>query len=389
MRALYVGGYPFLVKDGSIYSSSAYGDLFWQKYYTVFDSVTALGYQAKIDNIEKMTKITKQDFEVEILPKNNNPMYFFNDRKVRKIIKNNMEKCDCMIIKPTSRKGIIALKLAKKYQMPYMIEVTGDINLSLREHKNIFRKIYRPFLYHRIKKNIRECKYGLYVTKYYLQEVYPILGEMCGCSDVVIPYIDEAVLQQRIDFIQNKSEEDIFNIGLIGTYSDDRKGIDTAIKAIALVPKAKLRILGFGTEEDRGMWKKYAQRYGVEERLVFDNPVSGVDKVFEWIDQIDISILPSRSEGLPRCIVESLSRACPCIISNVCGMPELVDEKWLHSPGDSEKLGRLLNEMIGDKGKMEQAAIENFNRSKGYTKDHLDAIRYEFLSDFRLYVENT
>jgi len=110
--------------------------------------------------------------------------------------------------------------------------------------------------------------------------------------------------------------------------------------------------------------------------------------VFKWIDSIDISILPSRSEGLPRSIVESISRACPCVISNVCGMPELVNEKWLHNPEDVDKLAELLSKMIEDKENMLEAARENFNRASDYTLDSVRKKRTAFYNAFKEYVNS-
>ena len=133
---------------------------------------------------------------------------------------------------------------------------------------------------------------------------------------------------------------------------------------------------------------KYADEKGVRSQLYFDPSLSGVEKVLAWNDNMDIIILPSRSEGLPRCIVESLSRACPCVLSDVCGLPELVNHKWLHKPGDADKLAELLLLMINDKEAMLYSAKENFNHAFDYTREALRFKRNDFLAAFRVDCEN-
>ena len=120
----------------------------------------------------------------------------------------------------------------------------------------------------------------------------------------------------------------------------------------------------------------------------FPKPFNRIEEVLGWIDKIDVCILPSRSEGLPRCIIEALSRACPCIVSNVCGLPELVNEQWLHSPTDSKQLAFLLDRMLSDVQLMKDAAMINFKKSKCYQKERLRDVRNRFLCDFKKYCQS-
>ena len=46
------------------------------------------------------------------------------------------------------------------------------------------------------------------------------------------------------------------------------------------------------------------------------------DDVQKWFETIDIYVHPSRSEGLPRTILEAMTKAVPCICSSVGGIPD-------------------------------------------------------------------
>lgn len=388
MRLLYISKYQFVEKEDGMYALPAYGDAFWQKYLDVFEGVDVLAEKVKgYLNNGTLTKITDERINVIILPENTNPKDFINDKVIKKILRKYIESASAILIKPTNRKGIQAIEIAKSLNKPYMIELTGDLKLTLKNHKNPLKRLYGPIIHRQTLKVIKDCKYGLYVTEKYLQKIYPIAGKQCGCTDTFIPDPEPVTLENRLAKINKLDTSTNINIGMVSSYHDNRKGIDTAIEALERIKDKRviLHILGLGTEEDREKWYKFADKRDVREQIVFDSSLSGIEKVLAWNDEMDIIILPSRSEGLPRCIVESLSRACPCILSDVCGMPELVNDKWLHKPGDANKLAELLTNMMQNTQNMVEAANENYERAHDFTQSVLKTRRNGFLKDFLNY----
>jgi len=391
MKLLYISKYQFKKMDDKTYALPAYGNHFWEKYLDVFEKVDVLAEEIKgYLNDGTLSEITDDRISVEILPRNTAPNEFINDRVIKAHLEKKIKQAQAILIKPSCRKGIMAIKLAEKYNKPYMIEITGDLSLTLKNNRNLLKRAYNPFLHRQILRAIKNCQYGLYVTENHLQKVYPIVGKQCGCTDTVLPYISEESLKKRIAKIDNMAVDGEIRIGMVASYHDTRKGLDTAIKALGLIKDERvvLHVLGLGTEDDRNKWYTFAKQYGVEEKLKFDPPLSGIESVLEWNDNMDLCILPSRSEGLPRCIVESISRACPNITSDVCGMPELVDKYWVHKPNDYTQLAKLIEELIGSKELMKNVAIQNFNHAKNYEFDVLRAKRNAFLTDFKEYCIN-
>lgn len=387
MKLLYISGYQFVEKSDGMYSLPAYGNNFWLKYLDIFESIRILGITAK-DYLAggSLVKITDPRIDVSIIPSNIHPSDFKYDKVIKQILSEEISKAEALLIKPASRKGIMAIKLAEMFGKPYMVELTGDLRLTLSQHTSLLKRLYGPFLHWQITRAIKDAPFGLYVTERYLQTVYPITGKMCGITDSVIDSIDENVLSKRLDKISKTKAENV-QIGLIGSYNGNRKGVDTALKALSVLGdrKYQLSILYNGAKEDREYWYKYAEKKGVNEQLYFPESRSSTAEVMEWIDTQDIIILPSRSEGLPRCIVESMSRACPCITSNVCGMPELINNKWVHDPEDFRMLASLINSMCENKENLIEAAKENFNNSKRFLRSVLANKRNAFLNEFKDY----
>jgi glycosyltransferase involved in cell wall biosynthesis len=389
MELLYICMYQFVSDESGYYVIPSFGDHFWRKYLEVYDQIHIIGEPLKgyLDK-SKLVKLDTSRIKIDLLPPNNSPVDWKNDRLIERELDKVVRNAKSIIIKPASRKGIIAIRIAKKYKKPYMIEMTGDLYTALKHHSDPLKRLYAPIIYQQIKRAIKDCKYGIYVTDHYLQEKYPIEGKTCGSSDAVIKELDDAVLKSRLEKISVQSGS--INIGLVGFYHDKNKGIDTAIEAVSRINRCRihavLHILGNGNEQDRAQWYSYADKKLLpHECLVFPAPIIGIDNMFKWYDTMDIIILPSRSEGLPRTIVETISRACPCITSNVCGLQELIDSRWTHNPGDSDKLTELLNNMISSKDEMAKTARENFARAEYYLESIQTGKRISFMKEFRDY----
>lgn len=388
MKLLYISGYQFRKDSNVTYTLPAYGDSFWHKYLAVFDNIKVLGIEVK-EYLKSgaNTRITDSRVSVEIIPSNVHPKDFINDCKIKKILQKEISQAEAVLIKPASRKGIMAIRIAERLNKPYMIELTGDLKLTLSKHPSILRRLYGPILHKQIIRAIKNCQFGLYVTEKHLQSVYPIKGEMCGITDSVIDNIDNKILELRLQKINNLCDFSPINIGLIGSYHGTRKGIDTAIKALAKLNDERIcfNILYSGSKADRELWFDYAKKNNLKCQLSFPEPRYTTQSVLEWIDTQDLIILPSRSEGLPRCIVESMSRGCPCITSNVCGLLELINNKWIHDPEDVDMLYQLLSAMIYNKQNMIESASENFNNSKRFLRATLTQKRDDFLLRFKDY----
>ncbi|MFY8165505.1 MAG: glycosyltransferase family 4 protein, partial [Sediminibacterium sp.] len=105
------------------------------------------------------------------------------------------------------------------------------------------------------------------------------------------------------------------------------------------------------------------------------------DKVFEFIDYIDLYIQPSKQEGLPRSVIEAMSRACPVLGSNIAGIPELINKDALFEAGNINAIKELLSQI--DKGKLKLWSQENFKKAQDFKKEILDDKRVQFYNQFK------
>lgn len=390
MQLIYITTFMFHKEEGETWGLPSCSDSFFGKYLDVFDSVRVIGEEIKgYLNKSALVKMKNTDIEVCILPKNTRPQDFTNDRFVRKRLEEEIAKAEAILIKPSSRRGMMAIKIAEKLNKPYMIEMTGDIYNALVQSLSWVKRMYAPLLYKQITKAIRKCEFGLYVSQDYLQKKYPIKGTICGCSDVVLEKSDTQVLQSRFQKIDWMKPDDVVNLALIGFYQGNGKGVDTALRAISRLPvNFQLSVLGNGTEENRQKWYAYAKVHGVsKDRLHFPSPLSSPQEVLHWLDDYDFFVFPTRSEGLPRVLVEAMSRGLPCFATNICTIPELLPAECLFELDDDKKLAELLLSYYQDKALMKYIANVNFEHSKDYDAEILTIKRNAFLTEFRNYCE--
>ena len=104
------------------------------------------------------------------------------------------------------------------------------------------------------------------------------------------------------------------------------------------------------------------------------------DAIFQFLDEIDVYIHPSKTEGLPRAIVEAFSRGLPTLGAKSGGIPELIGKEYLFGKGAEDEIEQMLLNI--DKGKMKEQAKRNFETSKKYTADKLNRERLDFYREF-------
>ena len=164
------------------------------------------------------------------------------------------------------------------------------------------------------------------------------------------------------------SDKDIL-IGTVGSLIK-RKRIMDLIEATAIVAKRsehpiKCMIIGKGPEKENLMTK--VKERNLDSRIIFTDFQSDA---ISYINALDIFVMPSEKEGLPRVILEAMLMGKPVIASDITGPSELVvdgETGFLVPVGKTEAIAgailRLIEnpasrEQMGEKAK--ERIIKNF-----------------------------
>ena len=134
------------------------------------------------------------------------------------------------------------------------------------------------------------------------------------------------------------------DVPLIGVLSrlNKMKGIEYFLEAAAAMGRRARppRFLIIGDGGHRKELEQYAARLGLGERVFFTGFRTDVSDV---LSALDISVLPSLSEGLSNSLLESMAAGLPVIATNVGGNPEAVEDGVtgiIVPPGDAGALAR-------------------------------------------------
>lgn len=285
-----------------------------------------------------------------------------------------MESCDFVVGRFPSIIAFRACDYAKKLDKIFVAELMCDGWDSYWNH-SFAGKVIAPYMTTKMKKCTWDADFAIYVTEKFLQRKYPCKNPSINASNVVITDIDADILSRRLKKIK---ETDLHNISMMTSASVDQhsKGQEYVVKAISLLKEKGINVKYYLAGDGKQTYlKKIAQEAGVVENLVFLGRLP-IEKIFETLDEIDIYVQPSLQEGLPRSVIEAMSRACPVMGARTAGIPELMDDECVFKRRSKKSVADAVETVLNNG--LAGYAIRNFEHSKAYSNDILNDRRNSY-----------
>ena len=180
-----------------------------------------------------------------------------------------------------------------------------------------------------------------------------------------------------------------FRIITVGSLAQPYKGIDVLLEAVARCRAGGLAVslVVLGDGRCRPELEARAARAGIAEHVEFLGEVGSFEAVCAELDRSDLFVLPSRTEGLPRALIEAMARGLPCIGTRVGGIPELLCPRDLVPPNDAGALASRIREALSAPGELAEMAERNLHRVQQYREDLLCERRAAFCRALRTRTE--
>ena len=366
--------------DGTVWATTMFGPMFWERYLEVFSSVRVVARQRLLDQPPpKAMRFDSEKVQFANLPYYEGPFGYLSKRgAIQRVIRDNIQPGNAVILRVPQQIPFSAYKICKKRNLPFGVEIVGDPwdVFAPGGFKHPTRILFR----HWYSKQLRDCCYDAaassYVTSEALQRRYPPSPEKFtqGVSDVEI---DDVVEPHRTaDRFQHRPLTLVF----VGALNQLYKAQDIIIESMALIRNEGLdmRLKMIGDGRHREELEALATGLGVRDSIDFLGQLTSGAAVFEQLDSADLFLLPSRQEGLPRALVEAMSRGLPAIASDVGGIPELLPADCMVKPNDAKLLAAKLTEVVNDPARLERMSAENIRRAKDFTGGMLDDERRRF-----------
>jgi glycosyltransferase involved in cell wall biosynthesis len=251
------------------------------------------------------------------------------------------------------------------------------------------RPLYRQLATRRLKRICWNASAVSYVTRSTLQRRYPASPNAFATSwsDVQIEGAirTERELEKRIGAISELAERPA-RLGFIGTLQVPYKGADILLRAVAACRAQGLKVVAHlvGSGKLRSEYENLAAKLGVAGQVVFLGQLGAGGPIFRFLDSIDLFVMPSLGgEGLPRAMIEAMARGCPCIGSNIGGIPELLEPADLVERGDPEALASRIKQKLASREELARTARRNRNVATNYQRERTRPAELAFLHAIR------
>lgn len=379
-KILYIHDHKFVYLNDKYYSEGKFRTEVFSRYDAFNSNITIISRVIENDQGSNLNKISNENISFKPVKgvgfSSVFTKYFFTNLI---LVLKEVKKTDALIVRLPSFLGVFVLLVNLFFRKKYFIEFVGDPKEALITSKNKVSLLFKSFIYIFSAFNkffVKKADGVIYVTKYDLQQRYPTKKLQAYASNVEV---NIKPLSLSLNKYTLKDEKKI-KIGLIGSFNNEYKGIDTALKSIHLLKEhdcvVHLYILGSGKLKDH--YLEMAKKLEIADQIHFDGSLSGGEAVLNWLKGLDLYIQPSRTEGLPRALIEAMSTGLPCIATNVGGIPELLHEDDLVDKDSPVTLAKRISEAVKSQELRYQMGQRNYSRSLDYDAKQLNKIRSEF-----------
>ena len=372
----------FYILNG-IYYSQVYHDKFWSRYLSVFSSINVVARGVEINCFNQLPKGYKPNHlaMVHFIKVPNYQGLFSGFIFIPYLfvyLFYVVLRSDLNILRLPGMISIIAGFFSIVIGRKFAVELVGDPYEVFSsgvggKTSGLLRFIFTGAT----KKIISKSNAVAYVTKEKLQKMY-VASPNASPTNYSSIVLDKSLILSAKSIRQFDCNY-CFNILMVGSLDQRYKGFDLVFLAYHKVRNkfhsVKLFIIGDGIY--RQELEDLANRLKIRHHVCFLGKVSR-DEVLDYMDTADLFIMPSRTEGLPRALIEAMARGVPAIGSNVGGIPELLSNEFLFEKENVFELVQQLYKVIPDYSLRLKMSRLNLKVAQDYRSDLLEVRRNIF-----------
>lgn len=234
--------------------------------------------------------------------------------------------------------NLVRLVVPPSYRPRVLIEVHGDYKTASRLYGSKARQVVSPLSDKAGSWALRKADRVRVVSNFLAAQVRK--AGFTGPIDKFVAYSDFEAFGKPAPLPFPPQPQ----VAFVGAF-ENYKGIDTLMEGLKLVagciPTCRFSLAG------RGRQLKWAQKVASSSNDFLVSFLGDIPRqeVVELLDQSSILVLPSKSEGLGRVILEAFARGRPVVASRVGGIVDLLEDGktgLLVPPDDPEALAKAI-----------------------------------------------
>lgn len=368
--------------DGKVWTPSSFKYDFWLRYTEVFDQVTVVARINKVPEVSAdWLQANGDQVKFHALPHYIGLVgLILSLPKLIKSLKTIIQSDGLLLFRVPSQTATIATWLLKKNR-PYAVEVIGDPYDVFST--GVGGKLAAPFLKTFSTRTLqKQCKNALgasYVTQFYLQNRYPP-GNNTITNFYSSIMLDEAQIVAEPRIYKTKAR----NLVFVGSLEQMYKAPDILLESFTKLVKEdksyQLTMIGAG--QHLPSLKENTVQLNIQDNVNFVGEIKS-NEVVDHLSKADLFVLPSRTEGLPRAIIEAMAQGLPCVGTKVGGIPELIPEELCVPADDAQSLFNVLSKLCNNVDELTKQSAINLEKSKQYGNQFLSQKRKGFYQSLK------
>lgn|GEM_PF-1776282 len=269
-----------------------------------------------------------------------------------------------LIINYPSSTGLILILFAYLFNLPYVVEVASDSDQYREKRFGLVVDIFSNLLG---KLCIPKAVGALYVGQF--------LRDKWSCDNALI--LSNVHIEEIGSVKSFQPDKDKYTITTVGAISY-RKGIDIIIDEFVnlnLSHKIELNIVGPVLDEEL---KLLIDNISIPNIDIKCRGILKRDEVLSLLDSTDLYIQASRSEGVPRSVIEAMSRGTPVVCSNLPGLKGIVDKQFQFKLNHKGSLQSIVKNVLSSSETLNEMSASSIAISKGFHDDVTRKKRLDF-----------
>ncbi len=296
-------------------------------------------------------------------------LFFF---KIPKIVKDQNIDIVCLQDPITGFFTVISLKV-RRLSVKIVVETHGDFIDTIGLEKNLLiPKFYTSIFKYFAKYSIQNANLIRSISEFTEEQV-----KAFGYKGRFVRFPAWINIDAYLDAGIKRSNKDPYQIIFVGSITD-RKNPKIIVESLEMIDKNfSLELIGQTPNINYLKELKKMISQSKHSRKIVLTPFLSQEKLIAKYSSANLFILPSKSEGLGRVIIEAQATACPILISSDTGMSDLIIENetgFIFKNNDPQDLAKSLNFILSNY----DFAIQVGKNSKNFVKENHSIKNFEF-----------
>ncbi len=296
-------------------------------------------------------------------------LFFF---KIPDIVKNQNIKIICLQDPITGFFVILSLKI-RKLPVKIVVETHGDFIDTISLEKNlIIPKLYSSIFSYLAKYSIQNADLIRSISDFTEKQVLKF-----GYKGSFVRFPAWINIDNYLNAEINRSFTDTFKIIFVGSVTE-RKNPKIIIESLETIDtNISLEIIGQTPNSKYLKELKELISRSKHSQNISLTPFISSKELIKKYSSTNLFILPSKSEGLGRVIIEAQSTACPVLVSSNTGMTDLVIENetgYIFENNNKKDLKEKMQYIIKNYDNAVQVGLN----SRDFVKDNQSIKNFEF-----------